>query len=173
MNKIEIIINSKCWLESTAKEQLIALADLEGIEKVVGLPDLHAGLIPIGVAVKTKGIIYPHIIGGDIGCGMQLIKTGVQKRKFKIDKAVKALEKIKSLDNIKIDNPYDEKSPIYNLGTVGLGNHFAEFQILDKVYNKEEFEKLNLEKDDMLLLVHSGSRGLGERILNNFNLKKA
>ncbi|SHI57785.1 release factor H-coupled RctB family protein [Clostridium cavendishii DSM 21758] len=172
MNKIEIIINNKCWLESQAKEQLLEISKLKGIERIVGLPDLHAGKIPIGVAVKTKDVIYPHLIGGDIGCGMKLVKTGVVKKKFKMERWVKKLEKLKSLDEVKIESPYEGKSPIYPLGTIGKGNHFAEFQILNEVVDEEEFKKLNITKDDILLLIHSGSRNFGQNILDEFDFKE-
>ncbi|WP_227822739.1 RtcB family protein [Clostridioides sp. ZZV14-6345] len=48
------------------------MSNLDGILRVVGLPDLHAGKIPVGLAVETRNIIYPHIIGNDIGCGITL-----------------------------------------------------------------------------------------------------
>ncbi|WP_227825619.1 RtcB family protein [Clostridioides sp. ZZV15-6383] len=48
------------------------MSNLDGILRVVGLHDLHAGKIPVGLAVETRNIIYPHIIGNDIGCGITL-----------------------------------------------------------------------------------------------------
>jgi len=49
-------------------------------------------------------------------------------------------------------------------GTVGGGNHFAELQAIETIVNAAEFERLTLNKDELVLLVHSGSRGLGEQI---------
>ena len=170
MNKVEIIANSKCWIEDNAKNQLNAISKLNGVERIVGLPDLHAGKIPIGIAVATKGVIYPHIIGGDIGCGMTLIKTGIKNKKFKIDRCVKKLEKLRGLEKLGIENPYEDESPIYPLGTIGGGNHFAEFQSLNKIYDKEEWDKLNICDDDIFLLIHSGSRGYGEKILDEYDV---
>jgi len=51
------------------------------------------------------------------------------------------------------------------LGTIGGGNHFAELQQVDKVFNEEVFNSLGIDKKQLALLVHSGSRGLGESIL--------
>jgi release factor H-coupled RctB family protein len=51
------------------------------------------------------------------------------------------------------------------LGTIGGGNHFAEFQTVEKVFDSDEFKKLGLGKQQLVVLVHSGSRGLGESIL--------
>ena len=53
------------------------------------------------------------------------------------------------------------------LGTIGLGNHFAELQAIDGVEDQEALESLGLSKDRLLLAVHSGSRGLGEQILRS------
>ena len=51
------------------------------------------------------------------------------------------------------------------LGTMGGGNHFAELQMVEKVLEADEFKKLGLGKQQLVMLVHSGSRGLGESIL--------
>ncbi|WHH58571.1 RtcB family protein [Petroclostridium sp. X23] len=78
-----LITSSKNWIEHTAVMQLNALSELDGVRKVAGLPDLHAGKVPVGVAVVTEGMIYPHIIGNDIGCGMGLFRTGIERKKLK------------------------------------------------------------------------------------------
>ena len=96
---IKIIKNEKSWMESNAIDQLIKTAQLKGVIKAVGLPDLHAGKTPVGASFVTKDIIYPHIIGNDIGCGMALFSTVVKKTKFKLDRVVKKLEKIDGLEN--------------------------------------------------------------------------
>ena len=82
-SKTTVITSEKNWLEHTAITQLDALANLEGAVKVVGLPDLHAGKSPVGLALVTESKIYPHIIGNDIGCGMSLYNTGIEKKKMK------------------------------------------------------------------------------------------
>jgi release factor H-coupled RctB family protein len=51
------------------------------------------------------------------------------------------------------------------LGTIGGGNHFAELQTVEQVLDTSEFKKLGLGKQQLVVLVHSGSRGLGESIL--------
>jgi release factor H-coupled RctB family protein len=52
-----------------------------------------------------------------------------------------------------------------SLGTIGGGNHFAEFQQVDTVYEPDALADLGIDTRHLLLLVHTGSRGLGERIL--------
>lgn len=167
-NKTLMITSGKNWVEHTALKQLETISALKGVTKAVGLPDLHAGKSPIGIAVVTEGIIYPHIIGNDIGCGMGLFKIGVDIKKFKMERWVTKLNHIRELGDIETSNPYEEPSPIYDLGTIGSGNHFAEFQVLEEVLDEPEFEKLQIDKADLLLLIHSGSRGYGQNILNEF-----
>ncbi len=52
-----------------------------------------------------------------------------------------------------------------SLSSIGGGNHFAEFQGVDEILNPELFSMSGLNKQQLLLLVHSGSRGLGQSIL--------
>jgi release factor H-coupled RctB family protein len=51
------------------------------------------------------------------------------------------------------------------LGTIGGGNHFAELQTVEQVLDAKAFKQLDLGKQQLVVLVHSGSRGLGETIL--------
>ena len=64
------------WIEGKAIEQLQSTAKLDGMRRVVGMPDLHPGRgNPIGAAFLTEKVIYPYLVGGDIGCGMGLWQT--------------------------------------------------------------------------------------------------
>jgi release factor H-coupled RctB family protein len=169
-NKIKIIKTEKSWMESNAIEQLTKVSELEGVVKAVGLPDLHVGKTPVGASFVTKDIIYPHIIGNDIGCGMALFSTGINKGKFKFDKVRGKLWRVNELSSVdishlieNIDLPAKEA-----LGTIGFGNHFAEFQQIEKVYDDTMLEELGINKGTVYLLVHSGSRGYGEYILRKY-----
>ena len=169
-NKIKIVQGEKSWIESSAVEQLKKVAELQGIIKAVGLPDLHPGKTPVGASFISKDIIYPHIVGNDIGCGMALFSTGFKKQKFKHDKIISKLYRINGIENVAItefleetDFPLKEK-----LGTIGSGNHFAEFQEIDNVYDNEAMEEIKLDKSNIYLLVHSGSRSFGEQILRKY-----
>ncbi|MCY6369342.1 RNA ligase RtcB family protein [Clostridium ganghwense] len=167
---IKIVKSEKSWIESNAVEQLKKVAQLKGIVKAVGLPDLHVGKTPVGASFITKDIIYPHIIGNDIGCGMTLFSTGLKKDKLKVDKIMKKLQKINGIENINIDELTKEVELPFKgkLGTIGGGNHFAEFQQIDGIYNKEALDKIGIDKNNIYLLVHSGSRSYGEYILNKY-----
>lgn len=166
--KINLIANEKCWIEQIALDQLNRLAILPGVTRVVGLPDLHAGKTPVGAVVETSGILYPHLIGSDIGCGMGLFETHLAVKKYKQDKLVMRLNHIRALADIPTQNPFDEESPIYDLGTIGSGNHFAEFQTVHEVHDADAFAAIGIDQSKMLLLIHSGSRGYGQRILQQF-----
>lgn len=155
-------------MEQTAITQLEALAGLPGVNRIVGLPDLHAGKTPIGIAVVTEGILYPHLIGGDIGCGMGLFAPGIPLRKYKQERFVTRLNHIRALEDLPVENPYPEHSPITDLGTIGGGNHFAEFQAVEEIRDPAAFATLGIGREELLLLIHSGSRGYGQRILSEF-----
>ncbi len=166
--KITLISNEKCWMEQSALTQLEALASLPGAVRAVGLPDLHAGRTPVGAVVETEGILYPHLIGNDIGCGMGLFACGVPLRKVRQERFVSRLSHIRALGDLPIENPFPEESPISDLGTIGGGNHFIEFQAVEEVRMPGELESIGIGRGELLLLVHCGSRGYGQRIFSGF-----
>jgi len=51
------------------------------------------------------------------------------------------------------------------LGTIGGGNHFVEFQRIEAVVDEARFAALGLAQDRVWMMVHSGSRGLGQAVL--------
>lgn len=163
-----LITNEKNWVEQAAKDQLCGVGRLPGVIKAVGLPDLHPGKTLVGMAVLSQGRFYPHLIGNDIGCGMSLFKTEVKQKKFKMDKWVTRLNSIRGLEDIPCDIPYDEACPIRDFGTIGAGNHFAEFQCLYQVYDEDTAGGLGLLDGRIFLLIHSGSRGYGQDIRSRF-----
>jgi tRNA-splicing ligase RtcB len=54
------------------------------------------------------------------------------------------------------------------LGTLGSGNHFLEIQVVDKIYDPEKAKAYNLFKGQVTILIHSGSRGFGHQICDDF-----
>jgi release factor H-coupled RctB family protein len=54
------------------------------------------------------------------------------------------------------------------LGTIGGGNHFAELQRVEEVRDATAFKEFGLGKQQLVVLAHSGSRGLGESILRAY-----
>src|SRR5437016_12086269 len=84
---VRLFASAQSWIEGEALRQLYATAKLDGVRLAVGFPDLHPGRgTPVGAAFVTEGMIYPQIIGGDIGCGMALFKTELARRNAKLDR---------------------------------------------------------------------------------------
>jgi len=54
------------------------------------------------------------------------------------------------------------------LGTLGSGNHFLEIQVVDQIYDKEKASHFNLFEGQATIFIHSGSRGFGHQICDDF-----
>ena len=54
------------------------------------------------------------------------------------------------------------------MGTLGAGNHYLEIQVVDEILHAASARTLNLARDDVLISVHCGSRGLGHQIGTDF-----
>lgn len=170
---VNIIASSESWIEGEAIRQLEETAKLKGIKRAVGLPDLHPGKgIPIGASFLSEGVIYPHLVGNDIGCGMGLWTTDIPVHKFKLDKAVKKLKGFEEPYEGDINDILDEEEfyqfTSHSFGTIGGGNHFAEFQRVDRIFDEDLFQSLGLDVKSVALLIHSGSRGLGQMIYHKY-----
>lgn len=148
----------------------------------VGQPDLHPGTkFPIGAVFVSKGWVHPPLIGGDIGCGMAWYKTKLSRSQVDGDRGRKVAEKLRGLEG-----PWrtrDEREEWLNdgrscwaageewdklLGTIGAGNHFAEIQIVESVAGQDGRDGPGLREDEVVLLVHSGSRGYGGDVLKRY-----
>ena len=169
--KITMIASDKSWIEGDSVRQLGKTAELEGMISAVGLPDLHPGKGgPVGAAFLSKKFIYPYIIGNDVGCGMGLFNTTLNTRKVKRDKWVKRLRDLDEpwhgdTEEWLLQNGVDLTEYAASCGTIGGGNHFAELQIVETVYDPSVLKAMGIDKRNVLLLVHSGSRGLGNALL--------
>ena len=170
---VTLIASDDTWIEGNAIQQLHTTSRLAGMRRVAGMPDLHPGRgYPVGAAFFSRERLYPALIGGDIGCGMALWTTGIDARKTGAAKLEKRLGDI--------DGPLDESwqdlvselAPAgvgfqRALGTIGGGNHFAELQRIDEIHDAQSVAALRLDTEQLVLLVHSGSRGLGGAILSD------
>ncbi|MFN3527635.1 MAG: RtcB family protein, partial [Candidatus Altarchaeaceae archaeon] len=54
------------------------------------------------------------------------------------------------------------------LGTLGAGNHFLEIQKVEKIYDEEIAKKFGLFKNQIVIMVHCGSRGYGHQIADDY-----
>ncbi|KAF8312725.1 tRNA-splicing ligase [Cantharellus anzutake] len=201
-----IVLAHESYVDPSAIAQLKAISKLQGVLSTIGMPDLHPGTtFPIGAIVITNhSTIRPALIGGDIGCGMGLYVTGISASEAR-EKPSWIANKIRDIEGaweggngctveewlreagvISIDSTWNS-----SLGTIGGGNHFAELQVVEKIWDQDAFDEFvtlssslreqrlrpgdrkdvpsSLETkyftSNLFLLVHSGSRGLGQSIL--------
>jgi tRNA-splicing ligase RtcB len=143
-------------------------------EGIAYMPDMHAGAsVSIGAVMPLLGVVVPIAIGSDCGCGMRAVKTNIKAstltpevirkdfmrgtRKVVVvgDEPQKTLKDEEllpqgwdpaALPMITKGNGWN-KLVRKQLGTLGAGNHFIEFQKDDD--------------DNLWLMIHSGSRGVG------------
>ncbi len=54
------------------------------------------------------------------------------------------------------------------LGTLGSGNHFLEIQVVEKIYNRKVADAFGLKEGQVTVFIHSGSRGFGHQICDDF-----
>lgn len=54
------------------------------------------------------------------------------------------------------------------LGTIGAGNHFVEIQRVDKVYDYKTASNLGLKENQITIMIHCGSRGLGHQVATDY-----
>ncbi len=182
----------KAWtagvpFEAEAEAQLRRVASLPFIHKWVAvMPDVHAGIgATVGSVVATRGAIIPAAVGVDIGCGMIAVQTslGASDLPDHLGGVRSAIERMVPHGRTddggandrgawrhaphEVNAAWSELEPGYRtiadkfpridrgatvsqLGTLGTGNHFIEV-CLD-------------EADRVWIMLHSGSRGVGNRI---------
>ena len=165
---LSVFASPGSWIESGALDQCRQVAALPGMRHVAAMPDLHPGKgAPIGAAMSSS-VLYPFLVGSDIGCGIAVfpirLKRAVPERlaaRFPdLDVPVEPDDPAWSVHDGDIPAGHTE-----SLGTVGRGNHFVELARVGPVLDAAHAGRLGLGQGDLVLIVHSGSRGLGERIL--------
>ena len=172
-SQVDIIRTPLSWIEGAAEVQLSKVAELPGMIKAVGMPDLHPGKGgPVGAAFLADSIVYPYLVGSDIGCGMSMFKTDVKAARLKLQSWERRLRT--GILEGSWDGDTEEWLADYEvlpsghesaLGTIGGGNHFAEWLKVKEIVDADSFEQLGLDAKRILLLIHSGSRGFGAQIL--------
>ena len=163
-------------IEPEAIQQIENTASMPFIFKHVAvMPDCHYGKgATVGTVLATTGAIIPAAVGVDIGCGMIAVKTRLQREDIKDPAAIRAgierripmsagknnrtitdsarprvdeLNKLAKRDYNAIDANWQVA-----LGTLGGGNHFIELA--------------TDETNTVWATLHSGSRGIGNKIGN-------
>ncbi|MCG5215849.1 RNA ligase RtcB family protein [Streptosporangium sp. KLBMP 9127] len=169
---VTVFASPTSWIESDALAQCHQVAALDGMIHVAGMPDLHPGKgAPVGAAMASS-VLYPFLVGSDIGCGIAVFPIALRRAVPE-----KLAARFPDLDRA-LDPEQDADDPAWavvegdipaghteGLGTVGRGNHFVELARIETVFEPDHASRLGIAADDLVLVVHSGSRGLGERIL--------
>jgi tRNA-splicing ligase RtcB len=178
-------------VEEEARQQLANVARLPFVFRhVAAMPDVHYGIgATVGSVIATQGAVIPAAVGVDIGCGMMAVQTTLRAvdlpdslagLRALIEQAVphgfvtiprhsikgswaitpdSVIARWRSLESrlARITGRYpvlDQKNPQEQLGTLGGGNHFIEI-CLDS-------------EQAVWVMLHSGSRGIGNRIGQHF-----
>ncbi|MDF2157174.1 RtcB family protein [Algoriphagus sp. CAU 1675] len=63
---------------------------------------------------------------------------------------------------------YAKKRGADQLGTIGSGNHFLEVSYVDEIFDSESARAFGLKKNQLIILIHTGSRGLGHQIASDY-----
>jgi len=170
----------KLWLdviEEGALEQAKNLANLPFAFKHISImPDSHQGYgVPIGAVLAANHVIIPNAVGVDIGCGMCSLRTNLKKIETVDLKKIMGLirqtvpvgfthqsekQDEKWMPEMEKDLPIVEtqyEKAIYQVGTLGGGNHFIEIQKGSNGY--------------IWIMIHSGSRNIGYTVAKHYNDK--
>ena len=155
-------------VEVYAEAQVKMICDNQVAEgsKIRLMPDIHPGKVgPIGLSMTVTDKVIPQLLGVDIGCGMTCVKLNKNTAEFqKLDRVIR--ENVPSGFAIRKEPHHMAEEFLFkklhcarhlnrqkaerSLGTLGGGNHFIE---------------LNKGEDGSLyLVVHTGSRHLGEEV---------
>ncbi|BCY13490.1 RtcB family protein [Actinoplanes sp. L3-i22] len=162
-SSVSIFAAPSSWIESSAIDQCHQVAALPGMRHVAGMPDLHPGKgAPIGAAM-TSSVLYPFLVGSDIGCGIAVFP--IKLKRPVPEKLAARFPDLDVPDHAFFDVAEVPGGYTESLGTVGRGNHFVELARVGTVFDADHADRLGLAAGDLVLIVHSGSRGLGERIL--------
>ena len=172
--KMRVIASADNWMETAATDQLRKVMELPGVQLGVGMPDLHPGRgQPIGAAVVSTDIVYPQLVGSDIGCGIGLWQLDVASRKVRPEKWGRKLINMDAPWSGDVSQWLQDRGYVFNgldrhsqqLGTIGGGNHFAEIQGVHEIFDERAFQDLGLGKTSIVMVAHSGSRGIGQALL--------
>ena len=84
------------------------------------------------------------------------------------------LENQEANGRLEIANPDDvpgsaKERGLKQSGTLGSGNHFLEIQLVDEIYDKPAADLMGItRKGQVMVMIHSGSRGLGHQVCSEF-----
>ncbi|SCF26964.1 RtcB family protein [Micromonospora chokoriensis] len=149
---VTVFASPTSWIESDALAQCQQVAALDGMIHVAGMPDLHPGKgAPIGAAMAST-VLYPFLVGSDIGCGIAVfpvrLKRAVPERlaaRFPdLDRTIGADDRAWAV--VEGDVPAGH---LDGLGTVGRGNHFVELARVGPVLDPGHAARLGVDVEEL------------------------
>ena len=168
----------RTWLAAPmnhdVSEAIDRLRRAPDVQQIAVMPDVHlAADVCIGLVVATSHLIYPQAVGGDIGCGMLAVGLDLEAAAFDVPRGAgqvladigRAVPARRRNRNAIIPQPADlagdtlshngpdsvrRTEGAIEFATLGSGNHFIEIQAD--------------QNGRLWLMVHSGSRALGQAI---------
>lgn len=173
-----VIAPVRTWLatpmDRDVSEAVERLRSAPDVQQIAVMPDVHlASDVCIGIAAATSHLIYPQAVGSDIGCGMLAVALDVDAAPLKnpkiagavladLGRAVPSRRRNRratiplpddlandALSHLALES-FRHNEGVLEFATLGSGNHFIEIQAD--------------EDDRVWLMVHSGSRALGQAI---------
>lgn len=172
----EVVV--RCWAEGplprdvqTAIERLTRSDD---VRRIAVMPDVHLSAdVCVGTVVATSRTLYPNAVGGDIGCGVAALAFDCEATLLNDERGAaevlaglyRAIPLVRhsrkgasrlpvALESRPLSAPPLEalkrRDGALQVGTLGRGNHFVELQ--------------SDETGRLWLMLHSGSRGIGQAI---------
>lgn len=137
------------------------------------MPDAHAGYsLPIGAAISTKGVVLPAWVGYDIGCGMCALRLDGIEREALENNRKDIFDLIYKY--IPVGFNVNQKPKSYNLdGLTEKGREIAELKKYDRALGSlgggNHFIEVGHDEDDNIwIVIHSGSRGVGHGIAAHY-----
>lgn len=180
MNKVKYFTDG-VPVETEAKRQVENVSSLPFVKHVAVMPDVHYGKgATVGSVIASHRAVIPAAVGVDIGCGMIAAKTSLRGSDLPdslkgIRSQIESVIPVGMNRNKEMDHwsqfhwqclmtryyhepksylVEDQKNPELQLGSLGGGNHFIEL-CLD-------------ENEDVWIMLHSGSRNVGNLIGRKF-----
>jgi tRNA-splicing ligase RtcB len=176
----------KSWaadIEKGAYQQILNLSAHPYARKHIAImPDCHEGFgMPIGGVLATSGVVVPNAVGVDIGCGMSAVRTNLTEvQPADLKKIMTGIRELiplgfshhhRSQGDDRMPDPLilefdpmelpvvsvEYESALRQVGTLGGGNHFIEIQKGDDGF--------------IWVMIHSGSRNIGKKVADYYNMK--
>lgn len=156
--------------DDTAYKQILDFCNLKSFSgaQICVMPDYHAGKgCVVGFTASNVRYLIPNVIGVDIGCGILAAK---------LNKPIKNLEKLDMFINEFIPSGFDVNEHLQQIFPLHLFNCYDNFHDLERLRlslgslgGGNHFIELDTDNEgNQWLLVHSGSRNLGNQVANYY-----